>query len=141
MKKSKKPFSMAVVLILTYVGFVLIRFLLAAATHPYPTMVIDELLYYHIARSIANGGGILYLGQPADYTSIFYSLVLSPVYALFPRGTNYMQLMQLWNILLMNLSLFPVYALAKAVTGNQKTAYAVGLVSLLLPDTRPPRSA
>ncbi len=121
-------------LTITYVVFVALRFLFAVATHAYPTMVIDEILYYNIARSLANGSGILYLGQPADYTSILYPLILSPIYALFPRGTNYMRLMQLWNILLMNLSLFPVYALAKEVTGKHRTAYAVSLVSLLLPD-------
>ena len=134
MKKASPLKFPALLLGALYIGMAALRFLLATATHGYPSVMIDEMLYYNIARSIANGEGLLYLGQPADYTSILYPLVLSPIYALFPAGTDYFRLIQLWNILLMNLSLFPVYALARAAGGSQRTALWVGAAALLLPD-------
>ena len=132
--RKNKRYPDAIILFSIYAAFVAFRYLFATLTHAYPIYLIDEILYYNIARSIANGSGILYLGQPADYTSIFYPLIISPIYALFPRGSNYMRLMQLWNILLMNLSLFPIFAITKRMTGNRRTAIIVGIVSLLMPD-------
>jgi len=131
---ARKRNTMLLMCAVFYVLSVAIRYSLAIATHAYPTVMIDEMLYYNIARSIANGTGVLYMGQPADYSSILYPLVISPVYALFPDGANYFRLIQLWNILLMNLSIFPVCALAKAITGDEKAALCVGAVSLVLPD-------
>lgn len=124
----------AALLLLIYILFVAARYLLATLTHLYPTIVIDELLYYDIAKSIAAGKGILFLGQPAYYTSFLYPLALSPVYAVFPEGTNYMRVFQLWNALLMNLSLFPAYALAREMTGSRARAFTAGVLVLLLPD-------
>ena len=133
-KERKRSLPMPLLLVLTYVGFVVARSLLAVAAQKHPTILIDELLYAHIARSLARGTGILYMGQPANYTSILYPLVLSPVYALFPDGSNYYVLMQVWNALLINLSLFPIYALAKAIAHDERKGYLTALVSLILPD-------
>ncbi len=116
-----------------YAAAVLIRYGLAIYTHVYTTVIIDEHLYYSMARSIANGEGLLLMGQPADYSSILYSLVISPVY-LLPEGTNYLHLIQLWNILLMNLSVIPLYCLARDVIGDRKTAIVTAALGLLAPD-------
>ena len=121
------------ILALIYATAVLIRYGLAIYTHVYTTVIIDEHLYYSIARSIANGEGLLFLGQPADYSSILYPLIISPIY-LFPEGTNYFRLIQLWNILLMNLSIIPLYGLARDIIGNRKTAVVTAAICLLAPD-------
>lgn len=123
-----------ILFLLVYPVTVLVRYLLATKTHYYTTVLIDEHLYYSIARSIANGEGLLFMGQPANYTSILYPLLISPIYKLFPEGTNFFQLIQLFNILVMNLSLIPVYDLAKRVTKNNGIAIAVAVLSLVLPD-------
>ena len=51
----------ALYLLLTYAGIVLIRFLLALYTTSFPTVGIDEYLYYSLARSIATEGKLLFL--------------------------------------------------------------------------------
>ena len=129
----KKGIPTFFILALMYAAGVVIRYGLALYTHVYTTVIIDEHLYYSIARSIANGEGLLFMGQPADYSSILYPLIISPVY-LLPEGTNYFQMIQLWNILLMHLSIIPLYALARDIIGDRKTALAAAAVSLLAPD-------
>lgn len=121
------------VLAVLYGFFVLARFMLAVATHFYPA-VADEFLNAHIARSVANGTGVLYMGQPAGVTGILYPLVLSPVYALTPAGSQYSALLLLWNALLINLSLFPAYGLAMQVTRDRKKALIAGALTLAMPD-------
>ena len=122
------------ILAIVYAAMVIVRYLLAVATHIYTMVLIDEHLYYSIARSISGGNGLLFMGQPADYTSILYSIVIAPVYWLFPEGTHFFRLIQLWNICLMNLSIFPVYRLAEEVTHNRKTAVAAAVICMLAPD-------
>lgn len=117
-----------------YCCCVLIRFLLAWLTSAYPTVRIDEYLYASLGRSIATEGSLLYLGQPALYNYLVYPLVLSPIYALFPAGTDYYRLIQGWNILLMSLSVFPVYGLCRGVLGDREKAFWVTALFMLLPD-------
>ena len=124
--------NMPVVLLFT--GIVIIRYLLALATSSYPTVGIDEFLYSSLARSIATKGRLLYYGQPANYSYILYPLVLSPVYLIFQEGADFYRILQLWNILLMSLSVFPIHALCrKMLHGNRKTLWVTALC-MLLPD-------
>lgn len=117
-----------------YIVAVLFRFFLARLTCPYPSVLIDEMLYCNIARSIAGGNGILFMGQPANYSFILFPLILSPVYLLFQDGADFYMLIQLWNSALMSLSIFPLFMFAKAVTNDAKKAFNVMLITLLLPD-------
>lgn len=127
----KKPVTM---LLMLYSATVLVRFLLALVTSMYPTVEIDEFLYYNLARSIATEGKLLFRGQPADYSFILYPLVLSPVYLLFGAGANYFRLIQLWNILIMSASVFPIFGLCRGITKDEMKSYGLTLIFLLLPD-------
>lgn len=129
---SKK--AAVILFLIVYPLTVLIRYLLAIKTHYYTTVLIDEHLYYSIARSIANGEGLLFMGQPANYTSILYPLLISPIYRLFPEGTNFFRLIQLFNIFVMNLSIIPLFYLAKRISKNGKLAATIAVLSLFLPD-------
>ena len=120
-------------LLLIYSGSVIIRYLLALATRHYPTVSIDEFLYYSLGRSIATEGSLLYLGQPATYNYILYPLILSPIYLLSGNGINYLRLIQLWNIILMSLSVFPFFGLCNAMIGKRKTALWMTGLFMLLP--------
>ena len=120
-------------LLLIYVSSVLVRFLLALATRNYPTVSIDEFLYYSLGRSIATEGSLLYFGQPAVYNYILYPLILSPIYLLFGHGTNYFRIIELWNIILMSLSVFPFYGLCKAMVQKRKIALWLTALFMLLP--------
>ena len=117
-----------------YLAMVLLRAILAVTGILYPRVMIDEMLYCNIARSIANGEGLLFMGQQADYSYILYPLVLAPVYAIFPYGANFYNIIQCWNAALMGLSVFPIFALAKAITNNQNKALGIAFLSLLMPD-------
>lgn len=133
-KKAWDTRKTVTVLACAYAACVAVRFLLALASSAYPTINIDEFLYTNLARSIAIGEGLVYHGQPADYAFVVYPLVLSPVYLLFDEGIHLYRLLQLWNICLISLSVFPLFALAKAVSRDAKTALALALLSMLLPD-------
>lgn len=121
-------------LAIMYAAVVLVRFLLALLTSAYPTVAIDEFLYYSLGRSIATEGELLFRGQPADYSFITYPLVIAPIYWIFQDGAHYFRLIQLWNILLMSLSLFPMFGLYKMMLGDEKKAFWLTGVSMLLPD-------
>ena len=117
-----------------YAAAVLCRFLLAFFTSAYPVTNIDEFLYYGLARSIAEGNGLMFRGQTAEYSYILYSLVLSPVYLLGLRGPLLFRILQLWNILLSSLSVFPLFCIAqRTIRDERKVPLAVAL-SMLLPD-------
>ena len=120
-------------LLLIYTGSVVIRYLLALATRNFPTVYIDEYLYYSLGRSIATDGSLLYMGQPAIYNYIIYPLIISPVYLLFGHGTDYFRAIELWNIILMSLSVFPIFGLCNAMLQKRKTALWLTGLFMLLP--------
>ena len=123
-----------VMLIMLYLGCVGIRFLFSFLTSEYPSVGIDEFLYYSLGRSIANSGSLLYRAQPAQYPYFLYPLVLSPVYALFPAGSDFYRLLQLWNSLLMNTAIFPIYGICRKLFPNSRKAVGITVVSMLLSD-------
>ncbi|MBR0391875.1 MAG: glycosyltransferase family 39 protein [Oscillospiraceae bacterium] len=121
-------------LVLLYFGCVLVRYLLSSLTSSYPTVGIDEYLYYSLGRSIATSGNTLYRGQPAQYINLLYPLFLAPIYIFFPEGTDFYRVIQFWNCLLINLAIFPLYATCRKLLGNEKRALVVTTFSMLLPD-------
>lgn len=120
-------------LLLIYACSVIVRYILAMATRNFPTVYIDEYLYYNLGRSVATKGSLLLYGQPAEYNYIIYPLVLSPIYLLFGHGTNYFRAIQLWNILIMSLSVFPIYGLCNAIVQKRKTALWLTGLFMALP--------
>lgn len=126
--------NQAVMLILLYLGCAGIRYLLCLLTSEYPSVGIDEFLYYSLGRSIANSGSLLYRAQPAQYPYFLYPMVLSPVYALFPAGSDFYRLLQLWNSLLMNAAVFPIYGICRKLFTDPGKAVGITAVSMLLPD-------
>lgn len=111
-----------------------IRFLLSCVTSSYPTVAIDEFLYYSLGRSIATAGRLLYRGQPAHYINFLYPLALTPVYLLFPAGTDFFRVIQFYNSLLINLAIFPLYGICKKMLSDSRRALGITAVSMLLPD-------
>ena len=130
-QRIKKPMQ---ALVIMYLAFILIRFILACISSAYPLINIDEFLYYGIARSIAEGKGLMFRGQPADYSYILYSLFLSPIYLIGADGPLLFRTLQLWNILAISSSVFPIYFLAKNLMNDNQKALIVSGISMLLPD-------
>ena len=126
--------SWLIYLMVMYGAIVLVRFLLAMMTTSYPKVGIDEFLYYSLGRSIATEGKLLFRGQSADYAYLVYPLLLSPIYLLFGEGAPFYRLIQLWNIIMMSSSIFPLYFLGRQMFGNEKKAFIFAGISMLLPD-------
>ena len=133
-QKILKRFRPYVPVILIYIIFVIIRFSLACLTTAYPTVGIDEFLYYSLGKSIATEGRLLYRGQPALYNYFIYPLFLSPIYFFFPDGSDFYRIIQCWNSILMNLAVFPIYGLNRAIFRNNRKALWISVAFLLLPD-------
>lgn len=129
--RERNPYQL---LIGVYIVLVAVRFALALLTSAYPMNNIDEFLYYSMGRSIATGDGLLFRGQSADYVYIVYPLVLSPVYALFGETGIVYRCLQLWNIAIMNLTIFPLYGLVKRITSDVKRAVYLSTCMMFLPD-------
>ena len=88
---------------------------------------------YSIARSMGTRGQITFMGQPANYNSVLYPLLISPLYWL-PQGTNYYRIIELINVLIYGLALFPIFFLAGRVCGSDKRAFVIAFISMLAPD-------
>lgn len=127
MKKNWKP------LLLIYLIAVAVRFVLALLLTEAPIVNIDEYLYFNIAKSMASSGEVLFNGQQANFSHLLYSIFLTPVYWIH-GNFNYFRLLQLWSIMLINLSVFPAFALAKEMTGNRKEAFLLTILTLLMAD-------
>ncbi len=120
-------------LILIYVSVVLIRLGLLYAFSAGPWIMPDETLYLNLARSLWEKGEVLLRGQPVKYDSLLYPLVLSPLYSLSTHIDIY-RAVQVVNTLLMNAAIFPLWFLAKRLSGSEKKAWIVIGLCLLLPD-------
>lgn len=134
MKKAYDARNKILYIVGVYCGVVLCRFLLALFTSAYPMVNIDEFLYYGMARSLSEGKGLMFRGQPANYSYILYSLTLVPVYLFGFSGALLYRMLQLWNILLNSLSVFPLYGLAKKACNDEKRAFSATVICMLLPD-------
>lgn len=120
-------------LLLVYAAGVAIRLLIARFASQNPFVMPDEALYANIARSIADGSGVMLRNQPVTYTNVLYPLLLSPVYAFAGAGEQF-RIIQIVNCFFMNLAIFPVYGIAKNFTKDSRMAFLIAVFSLLLPD-------
>lgn len=117
-----------------FLSGVAVRFLLAIILKRNPTITPDEALYVNIAKSLISQGEILFRGQPARYAYLLYPFLLTPLYALLPLGTDFLQAVQLLNSCLICSIVFPVYYAAKEITGRHDRSLLIAIIALLLPD-------
>lgn len=111
----------------------LLRFILSLLLSENPFVMPDEFLYMNLARSLHNEGVFAMRGQPLAYDTFLYSFLISPFYGL-PADADLFRWLQLFNAVVMNLAIFPVFFLAKKFTPKLKHAYFVGVLALLVPD-------
>lgn len=121
------------VLACLYLLFSFIRILSALMTTTTPVVMPDSALYMQLSRSIFEKGRLLFRGQPIRYEYILYPLLLSPLH-LLPEGVSFFRAAQVLNVLLMHLSIFPVYALARSITKSSAHSLLAVLLTLLMPD-------
>ena len=83
-----------------------------------PFIMVDELIYSELARSIGDSGELLVREVAASGYGIVYAALISPAYAIFDRLTEAYAAVKTLNALVMSLAAVPAYLLARRVVGT-----------------------
>ena len=111
-------------------GIVLASFLLRAwlaRGMVAPFVMVDELIYSELARSIAADGALRVRDVDAGGFSVVYPLLISPAYALFDDLPNAYATAKTLNAAYMSLTAVPAYFLARRVLGSPLSLVAAAL--------------
>ena len=92
-----------------------------------PFIMVDELIYSELARSVAASGDLLVRDLPAGGYSIVYPLLISPAYALFDALPTAYGAVKTINAVLMSLAAVPAYLLARRMLGSALSLLAAVL--------------
>ena len=108
-----------------------LRVILVGYVHG-PEVFVDELGYERMAQTFAHTGHFSLFGKTGLAYSPLYPIVLSPVYALTSSFHTAYEWAKVENAVLISLSVFPVYAIARFVLRRDR-AVAAAALSLLAP--------
>ena len=100
-----------------------------------PFIMVDELIYSELARSLADSGELLVRDVYSPGYGIVYPALISPAYAVFEGLTDAYAVVKTLNALVMSLAAIPAYLLARRVVGARfsllAAVLAVSLPSLV----------
>ena len=96
-----------------------------------PFIMVDELIYSELGRSIAAGDGFEVRDAPAGGFSLVYPLLISPAYALFDALPDAYAAVKTLNALLMSLAAVPTYLLARRLLAPSLSLLAAVLAVAL----------
>jgi hypothetical protein len=97
-----------------------------------PKVFMDELGYERMAQSFAHTGHFALFGKGGLAYSPLYPIVLSPIYRLTSSAQTAYDWAKVLNGILISLSVFPVYAIARFVLPRGRSV-GVAAVSLIAP--------
>ena len=80
-----------------------------------PFIMVDELIYSELGRSLADSGELLVRDIPSSGYGFVYPALISPAYAAFERLTDAYAAVKTLNALVMSLAAVPAYLLARRV--------------------------
>jgi hypothetical protein len=104
-----------------------------------PFILVDELIYADVARSLADGGGLLVRDEAYGIASVLYPLLIAPAFLLFDALPDAYAAVKTINALLMSLAAVPAYLLARRVLAVPLSflaaVFAVALPSLVYSGT------
>ena len=83
-----------------------------------PFIMVDELIYSELGRSLADSGDLLVRDVPSSGYGFVYPALISPAYAAFERLTDAYAAVKTLNALVMSLAAVPAYLLARRVVGR-----------------------
>ena len=132
-KISQNKWFIPLTLLILWILATIIRFIIALSTSGNPSIMPDEELYLQISNSLANGGQVLFRGQPVRYEYLLYPFILIPLQWL-PAGINIFRSIQLLNCLLMNAAVFPAFYLGKQITKNREKGFLIAILAIIAPD-------
>jgi Dolichyl-phosphate-mannose-protein mannosyltransferase len=111
--------------LLIFVSFVLRASLARGMVAPF--IMVDELVYSELAKSLAEKGQFLVRGVGATGYSLVYPLLISPAYGLFDNLTDAYAAVKTINALVMSLAAVPAYLLARRVVAEPYALFAAAL--------------
>jgi len=82
-----------------------------------PFIMVDELIYSELGRSLADGGELLVRDIPSPGYGIVYPALISPAYAVFESLTDAYAAVKTLNALVMSLAAIAAFLLARRVVG------------------------
>lgn len=118
-----------------WIGFfvsILFRFVMA----DFPRIIsvyADELDYYQMAQSYAQGRGFCIYNFPTYMDRFLYSLILSLAFR-FQTTKAQLTVIALLNSIMINLSVFPMALLIKEMIRDKRTQVLLLLICFLFPD-------
>jgi hypothetical protein len=95
-----------------------------------PFIFMDELGYQRLAQSLAQSGHLALFDNEGLSYSPLYSVVLAPIYALGASATAAYHWIKVVNAILMSLSVFPIYGIARFVLPRRTSIVAAALSAL-----------
>src|SRR5207253_10544243 len=97
-----------------------------------PKVFMDEMGYERMAQSFAHTGHFSLFGKAGLAYSPLYPIVLSPIYALTSSAHTAYDWAKIVNAILISLSVFPIYAIARSVLPRGRSV-GVAALSLIAP--------
>ena len=131
--RAKPRAATAVALLGLAAASILLRVVVAGWFHG-PNVFMDELGYQRMAQSFAHTGHFSLFGKGGLAYSPLYPIVLSPIYALTSSLHTAYEWAKVENAVLISLSVFPIYGIARFVLprGRAIGAAALSLVAPLM---------
>ena len=97
-----------------------------------PFVMVDELVYSELAKSLADNGSYAVRGLAASGYSLLYPLLIAPAYGLPERLTDAYAAAKVIGALSMSLAAVPAYLVARRVAGMW-LALLAAVLSVALP--------
>ena len=118
-------------LVCIVVGSVALRAALAGRTAA-PWIMVDELIYSELAKSVASSGELLVRNVPSTGYGFVYPVLIAPAFRLFDSVPAAYHAAKLINAVVMSLTAVPVYFLARRLL-TPGLSLAAAALSVLIP--------
>ena len=103
-----------------------VRYVLGRGT-PAPWIMVDELIYSELAKSLADSGRFLVRGEATAAYGVVYPALIAPAWALFESVPQAYAAAKAINALVMSLAVVPAYFLARRVLSEPFALVAAAL--------------
>ncbi len=102
----------------------------AAGQIPTPWIMVDELIYSELAKSLAESGTLRVRDQPSAFYSLLYPLLIAPGWWASRMATTY-EIAKAVNVVVMSLAAVPIFLWARRLVSQRLALVAAGLVLLM----------
>jgi hypothetical protein len=118
-------------LIVIVAGSIALRMALAGRTAA-PWIMVDELIYSELGKSVASSGHFLVRDVPSNGYGFVYPVLIAPAFGLFAAVPSAYHVAKLINAVVMSLTAVPVYYLARRLL-SARLSLAAAALSVLVP--------